>query len=332
MTDSRKKLKARLKKTLKEASKILSISPNEISRNIYVRITVDAGIEGRLNKEELNYIGGYKVARDELFPPIEVREAGPKILVYDIETSPIVAHVWRLWDNNVTLNQIVEDWTVLSWAAKWLGSPEDEVIYEDCRKKSEKKILEGIWKLLDETDIVLTQNGKKFDQKKLNARFIQHGMQPPSSYRHIDTLQIAKRTFGFTSNKLAYMTDKLCTKYKKLTHAKFPGFDLWKQCLAGNPEAWEEMRVYNIHDILSLEELYYVLAPWDNSINFDVYLGDGTCKCGNHEFKKSGFHFTNVSKFQKWKCTACGFEHRDTDNLLSKEERKANSRRITPGH
>jgi hypothetical protein len=30
---------------------------------------------------------------------------GPKVLIYDIETAPIVAHVWGLWENNVGLNQ-----------------------------------------------------------------------------------------------------------------------------------------------------------------------------------------------------------------------------------
>ena len=330
MAVSIKKLQARFKKTLKEVASIIALSPSEVPRNVYNRIAVDTGLVGRLNKEDILRLGGYKTLMEEFFPKLEVKGGGPKILVYDIETSPIVAHVWGLWDNNVSLNQIVEDWTVLSWAAKWLG--QDGVMYEDCRKRSEESVLEGIWKLLDETDIVITQNGKKFDQKKLNARFIQYGMQPPSSYRHIDTLRIAKKTFGFTSNKLAYMTDKLCTKYKKLDHGKFPGQALWTECLKGNLEAWKEMEEYNRYDVLSLEELYFKLAPWDNSINFDVYLGDGTCKCGGTEFKKSGFHYTNASKFQKWKCKACGFEHRDTENLIDKHQRKRNSRLVTPGH
>lgn len=37
------------------------------------------------------------------------------------------------------------------------------------------------------------------------------------------------------------MTDKLCVKYKKLNHSKFPGMELWRECLKGNSEAWTEM-------------------------------------------------------------------------------------------
>jgi DNA polymerase III epsilon subunit-like protein len=253
--------------------------------------------------------------------------SGPKVLIFDIETAPILGYVWGLWDNNVALNQIHSDWHILSWSAKWLKSPEAEVMYLDQRGKKniedDKAILQKIWQLLDEADVVITQNGKNFDQKKLNARFILNGFQPPSSFKHIDTLQIAKKHFGFTSNKLAYMSDKLCVKYKKLDHAKFSGFELWKECLAGNLEAWNEMEVYNKHDVLALEELYEQLIPWDNSVNFNLYHDgvDNVCKCGSAAFIKNGYYYTNAGKFQKYRCKGCGHETRNKQNLLSKEKK-----------
>lgn len=260
-------------------------------------------------------------------PAAPTKPAGPRVLIYDIETAPILGHVWGLWDNNVSLNQIESDWHILSWSAKWLGDAEDQVMYIDQRNakniEDDSDILQLIWNLLDEADIVITQNGKHFDQKKLNARFVIHGFQPPSSYKHIDTKQIASRHFGFTSNKLEYMTDKLCTKYKKLKHTKFPGFELWKECLAGNVEAWDEMKQYNMHDVLALEELYTKLIPWDSSIDFNLYTEseDIACKCGSTEFSKNGFYYTSVSKFQKHKCKECGAETRDRVNLFTKEKR-----------
>lgn len=47
-----------------------------------------------------------------------------KVLLSDIETAPILASVWRIWDQNIGLNQIKADWHLLSFAAKWLGSAE----------------------------------------------------------------------------------------------------------------------------------------------------------------------------------------------------------------
>ena len=249
---------------------------------------------------------------------------GPRVLLFDIETAPIMGYHWGLFDQNIGLNQIYKDWHVLSWCAKWLG--ESTIHYQDQSKarplENDKKILRGIWKLLDEADIVVTQNGKSFDVKKLNARFIIHGFQPPSSYKHIDTLRLAKKHFGFTSNKLEYMTNKLNKKFKKLSHKKFAGFELWKECLAGNKAAWAEMKKYNVYDVLSLEELYKTLIPWDSIVNFNVYH-DGevnACKCGSESFLKRGYYYTDAAKFQRYRCNKCGAETRSKVNLFTKDK------------
>ncbi len=252
---------------------------------------------------------------------------GPKVLIFDIETAPIVAHVWGLWENNVALNQMVSDWHVLSWSAKWLGDPEDKVMYDDQRNsknvEDDTRLLKGIWKLLDEADIVITQNGKSFDQKRLNARFVINEMQPPSSFKHIDTKLLARKHFAFPSYKLEYMSDKLCKKYKKLKHKKYPGHEMWTECLKGNKDAWKEMELYNKHDVLTLEELYNVLIPWDNSINFNLYhdSAEHICKCGSSHNIKNGFTYSAMGKYQRYKCKGCGAETRDHTNLFSREKK-----------
>lgn len=254
----------------------------------------------------------------------------PKVLLFDIETAPMLAHVWGIWDQNVALNQIHTDWHLLSWSAKWLGDHPSKIMYMDQRSakniEDDSKILKGIWDLLDEADVVITQNGKKFDQKKLYARFILSGMKPPSPFKHIDTFQIAKKHFAFTSNKLEYLSEKLCDKYKKLTHQrKFGGFQLWKECIAGNIEAWKEMERYNKYDVLSLEELYTKLQPWDNSVNLDVYRESEipTCNCGSRKLQRRGFNFSTRGKYQRWQCRDCGKWLSSGRNLLSKERKES---------
>jgi RNase_H superfamily len=248
-----------------------------------------------------------------------------KILFLDIETSPIIAHVWGLWDNNVALNQIEKDWHLLSWCGKWRGSK--KVMYMDQSQASniqdDKKILKEMWKLLDDADVVVHQNGTKFDIKKLNARFILNGMQPPSSFKQMDTFKIAKKYFGFTSFKLEYMSDKLNKKYKKLKHKKFPGHEMWVECLKGNKKAWKAMRKYNIYDVLALEELYNALIPWDTSVNFSIYNDEKvtTCSCGSTDFQRNGFFYSSTGKFQRYRCAKCGAEARDRKSVLSKEKK-----------
>ena len=56
--------------------------------------------------------------------PIEPKK--PRILLLDIETSPTMAAVWRLWKENIGLEQINNDWFIMSYSAKWL---KDSTVY-----------------------------------------------------------------------------------------------------------------------------------------------------------------------------------------------------------
>ena len=232
----------------------------------------------------------------------------PRVLVYDIETSPLTAYVWGLKDQNIGLNQIVKDWDVMAWGAKWLGDPASKVMYMDSRNNpNDKRILRHLWRLLDEADIVNTQNGKGFDSPKLNARFISYGMQPPSPYKHLDTYLIVRNAAQFTSNKLEWLTAKLCTKYKKLSHSKYPGMSLWTECLKGNTDAWNEMKRYNIHDVLSTEEFYNKIKAWAPKSAPSVFTGPNHCGvCGSAEVQRRGTEVKKTGRYQRLHCQKCG--------------------------
>jgi len=72
----------------------------------------------------------------------------PRVLIFDIETSPMVAYVWGRRDQNVALNQIKDEWYVIAWAAKWLGDAASKVMYMDSRKEkhlsNDRAILVGL--------------------------------------------------------------------------------------------------------------------------------------------------------------------------------------------
>ena len=115
---------------------------------------------------------------------------------------------------------------------------------------------------MDEADIIIGQNSDRFDLPRINSRFIEHGLGCPSKFETIDTYKMATNKFGFTSNKLEYMTKKLNKKYKKQSHDEFSGFKLWDECIKGNLKAWKSMEKYNKYDVLSLEELFLKLAEY----------------------------------------------------------------------
>jgi hypothetical protein len=252
----------------------------------------------------------------------------PRVLVLDIETMPIEAYVWGLYNiDSIGINQIKEDWHLLSFAAKWLD--EKEVIYMDVSKEknlsNDKKLIQKLWELLDKADAVVGQNSDSFDLKKINARIAHYNMPPPSSYTKIDTKKMAKKYFAFTSNSLEFLSKELNVKNKKSNHKKFPGFSLWLECAKGNQEAWKELSKYNKLDVLSTEELYKKLRAWGDPINPDLYSeGEtNTCTCGSTEWKKNGIKPLSSGLFQRYVCKSCGYETRSKKNLLSKEKIKS---------
>jgi uncharacterized protein YprB with RNaseH-like and TPR domain len=260
---------------------------------------------------------------------VSSKRSSPKVLFLDIETKPLLAYVWSIWQQNVGLNQIQSDWSILSFAAKWLGDPPSKVIYRDLSRakdvENDRPLLDALWKLLDEADVVVTQNGIQFDKKKIFARLAIHNMPPPSGFKMIDTKVIAKRVFGFTSNRLEYLSSQLNTKFKKQRHEEFAGFELWKECLAKNKAAWKAMREYNIYDVLALEELYHKLIPWDGGVNYNLFTDDETTACHlcGGETVKRGFMYTTVGKYQRYRCTQCGAWTRGRENLFSPEKKKS---------
>lgn len=237
-----------------------------------------------------------------------------KVLILDIETSPMLVYVWNLKDQYVGLNQMVQDWHIMAWSAKWLGEPASKIQYYDQRNLkigNDAPILRPLWDLLNEADIVLTQNGKAFDAKKINARFMMLGMKPPSPYKHLDTYLIARNAASFTSHSLEYLSERFCTKYKKLSHSTFPGLSLWRECLKGNKKAWDEMKRYNVHDVLATEEFYEKIKAWAPDSAPKPFFSDKVstlCEtCGDKgHMTRRGVSVKNKFRYQRWQCQTCG--------------------------
>jgi len=232
----------------------------------------------------------------------------PKILILDIETSPKVAYVWRFWQENVGAKQVLQHSHIMSFACKWLDSP--DIYYEENRKENDYSIIKSLCEYLDNADIVIAHNGDKFDIPQIRSRALFHNIPPPSPVVVIDTYKTAKREFGFPSNSLEYLTLVLGCKVKKGGHKKFPGFELWLECLRNNDEAWDEMRTYNIEDVLALEELYYKMRPWmPNHPNLGVYADPDKpiCpKCGSFNVQRRGFSYTAARVYHRFQCKDCG--------------------------
>jgi hypothetical protein len=253
----------------------------------------------------------------------------PRIVTLDIETAPIESYTWGLWDQNVGVNQIKSEWSVISFAAKWLDKK--KIYYKDVSGRGPKKIrddkalLGELWKILDAANIVVAQNGTSFDIKKINARLLMHEYERYSPIRIVDTLTASKRHFAFTSNKLEWLAKHL-TDSKKNEHKEFPGFELWVQCMADNPRAWKELKRYNIDDVVATEKLYKRLRPWiENHPNIPAYsISEAVAcpKCASTNLIKSKNRITQQGSYIQYQCKDCGGYARGKTMELTKTKRK----------
>jgi hypothetical protein len=249
-----------------------------------------------------------------------------KILTLDIETAPIEAYVWSLWKQNVGLNQITTEWSLLSYAAKWLHKT--KVIYKDNRLREDPRddagLMEDLWNLLNDADIVVAQNGLKFDLRKIRARFVLLGYPPFSPVKVVDTMLEARKAFAFTSNKLEWLSAAL-TDEPKLKHKKFPGFELWTECLKNNVVAWNEMKAYNIVDVKGTEKVYLRIRPWiQGHPNITMYDTGDTMRCpccGSTDLVQDGFAYTQVGQYYRYVCE-CGAWSRSRYTINSLAKRK----------
>lgn len=247
----------------------------------------------------------------------------PKYLLLDIETLPCTVYVWGLFKQRIPHTNIVTDWCVLSWKAKWLYGAEmmgDILTPEETKTQDDSRILQSIWYLLEDCDCVIAHNGKKFDIRKLNARFWHHKMKPPSPYQIIDTLKESQKILGTTSHRLDYLGKYMVNQGKMETN-----FDLWIRCFHGEQEALDYMFAYNEEDVVLLEEIYLELRPWIKSHPNYAIFSEATVPCctycGSDDIGDAGIYTTPAGRFVSKRCGECGGIFRERYSDLTRAER-----------
>ena len=250
----------------------------------------------------------------------------PKVLFFDIETAPYKADVWSMWKQNIQPNQINHMGYVLCYSAKWMGSAEILnacVTPDEVKDEDDGRVMRSLWALMDDADILVAHNGKKFDRRVANTRFILSGLQPTSPYRFIDTLEALKDNFLFPHNRLDAV-NKVLGLSRKVEHE---GHELWTKCTKGDADALRRMQEYCDGDILALEDTYFALSPWMRTgINFGLYYADEETRChrcGSKDVSLTDKYFyTSVSKFPMYKCS-CGAYSRARTSALSLKKRQS---------
>jgi hypothetical protein len=234
-----------------------------------------------------------------------IEDEPPSVLFMDIETLPSKGWFWdRPWEARII--KVEEQGCVATWAAKWMG---DKRMMSDCltvsetKQRDDKRICMSLWRLFEEADIIIAQNGDKFDIPTMNSRWWLHNYGPPSSYKTIDTLKFARKTFRQMFNSLDELGKYLGVGQKLRTGGK----DLWFDFMAYDPAARKHMVRYNEGDINLLERVYSKMRPWMKnhplmSTNPALELCP-VCRDGNVQY--IGYYTAKVNQYKEYRCGAC---------------------------
>lgn len=230
----------------------------------------------------------------------------PRVLTVDIETSPNLCYTWGLWNQNVSLTQLLEPSRVLSFAAKWLG--ERKVHYWSEHHNGRGDMIRASWELYNEADMVVTYNGVSFDNAHLRREWLLAGLGPARPWQDVDLMLAIKKNFRFQSNKLAHVTEQVGLPAKIETG----GQSLWNAVMDGDPGAWAKFRRYNINDVLITESLFLFLRDWLNLPHAGLWTGDmAAChQCGSRDLRFAGLQRYKVMAYASAVCGGCGAVNR----------------------
>lgn len=258
-------------------------------------------------------------------------ERSPNILLFDIETSPMEVLVWGLYKQRIPFDNIIKEWAILSWSAKWLHKNEvlsKVVTSKEAKNRIDKSIIKDLWNLFNKADIIIAHNARKFDIRKTNGRFILNGLKPPMPYQVIDTYIEARKNFAFSSHKLDNL-NKILGKTQKIKTE----YELWKKCVGIEcgkniqKEALEEMVAYNKQDVLCLEELYLEILPWIKSHpNLSIFPNSKGNICSNcqsevYDWDNYSYYMTPMGRYRVYRCKKCGAINRSRLNDLKVKDK-----------
>lgn len=245
----------------------------------------------------------------------------PKILFFDIEVSrDIVEGYGPKYEFKVV--KTIRHQELMCFAYRWKGEKKIHYVSRN-HAGGYDEMLQHLWNILDDADIVIAHNGNRFDVKMANRFFVHAGLGPVKPFKSVDTLQVARSTFKFQSNSLQDLCEYLSIGSKeKINYA-----DLEHDFLNNpTPKIERLMERYNKQDIVLLELLYETFLPYiKNHPNLGDIAGlDGVCpKCMSPNILPYGSSPRRNGRVKAYRCEDCG--GRCNENTVKKTGRIVNA-------
>ena len=194
--------------------------------------------------------------------------------------------------------------------------------YFSTATEDDTMLLQTLMETVNYSDIVVGYDIKEILNKRL-ARFMLKNK--PTDYRVIDlkdSLYTATGERYDTFSKVVTNVLKSYLVYTSIIEDK----SLWLQCYTGNKTAVKfSIRKRTEEALNKTKDLFKILKPWIKNLPNLTIAGNNinqACPaCRSVNISKFGYTYTNVSKFQRFKCNDCGAHSRSRFNSITKEEK-----------
>lgn len=231
----------------------------------------------------------------------------PKILFYDIETTPLKAYIWGLGKQVVRHSQLVhgsQQWGIVCITYCWNDGKPAKSIDWGYKEQDSARVVFEFDKIIKQADHVIGKNNKRFDDKMLNTVRLFKGLDPfPEWCRSNDDLeQKMRQHFRLPSYSLDYISGQFGLGGKIKME-----FQDWVDIVEQTPnglKAFNKMIKYGKKDVEDTRALWNELSK-----HFEPkYRPDVPCcpECRSFRRKKSGISYTKQGPKQRYKCLECG--------------------------
>lgn len=233
----------------------------------------------------------------------------PKILIYDVETSPVLAWTFHI-GHEVSINhdQILEGqkFDILCICYKWLGENQIHSLNINLKTMDSSKMIDEFTKIVESADLVVAHNGDQFDMRQMNTQRFLHGQPPIDWPTSEDTLKQIRKHFYLASNKLDYLSKVLLGAGKDSMCLQ----DWVDIVLKKDKKALAKMIKYCKRDVKLLSGVYEKILPYCKpkiNVSLVKYNDSEGCKrCGSTDMHKDGVRVSLSGKTQRLRCRHCG--------------------------
>jgi len=232
----------------------------------------------------------------------------PKILFYDIETTPLKAWVWRLGKQVVNHHQLVDTYNsykIICISYCWNNNSRAKCLAWGNNQNS-SKIIKEFDEIIKQADITIGKNSDNFDIKHINfQRMINGHPGMPEWIMYTDDVEKQmRRHFILPSYSLDYIS-KLIGR-----SGKHPiSLSDWIKIVENNDKkSLKKMIKYNLKDVEDTRAVWNKILPHITPrFNMATFYDDLRCKsCGSKKIHRNGTRVRGKTRYQSFYCNVHG--------------------------